>query len=411
MKINRKNIISFCLFSALFSAVFLFFARSELKTGSAVLGPENSSGRLDSFLSDSLLDKETKNKTDWFANIIPSAQAASPFDALNNRKLTIYGGVITIVNGNDNATHYLEIGQVSAADNNSIGLASTGQLYIIPNEKDLYAAARFIGWTDTSGDGRDRVYLSLTDDLRIQEAGTGDTMSLGNAGRDIRSSGNIYIRPNDSTAISRFIGVSGQTTQNLFLFEGKDVNTGGGTLRVNNNLEAVNYGSETDAIFAAANNSDGAAVSALQTGTGYAGYFSGKVRAESNSGNPALSVIQTGIGYAGSFTHLAGGYAGYFSGKVGVFGGNLDIGTAGDPRQICWNNDCRSNWPTGGSVWQQSGDNIYYKPNENWNYSVGIGTNNPTHTLELGGSDLYSRKAEIAFNSKVDWTPGMSFWG
>jgi hypothetical protein len=46
-------------------------------------------------------------------------------------------------------------------------------------------------------------------------------------------------------------------------------------LTVNNNISDA--GSATDAIFAAANNATGAAISARQTGAGYAGYFSGKV--------------------------------------------------------------------------------------------------------------------------------------
>ena len=80
--------------------------------------------------------------------------------------------------------------------------------------------------------------------------------------------------------------------------------------------------------------------------------------------------------------------------------------------ELCLNNDCKRNWPTGGSgqnFWLQSGNNLY--PSSTlWN--VGIGTTNPTRKLEvLGGI----KTDELCLNNdcKRNWPTGGSgqnFW-
>ncbi|MFH1366940.1 MAG: hypothetical protein ABIH38_03030 [Patescibacteria group bacterium] len=90
---------------------------------------------LTALLSPSLLDNQVKDKTDWFTNIIPVANAAIPFDALNNRKLTLYAGVASVINGDASDTYVLEMGKFFKPVKfpwiaNGLGLYSSGSLIL-----------------------------------------------------------------------------------------------------------------------------------------------------------------------------------------------------------------------------------------------------------------------------------------
>ncbi|MDZ7798015.1 MAG: hypothetical protein U5L76_00170 [Patescibacteria group bacterium] len=109
------------------TALPLSYQNSELINQTKILGQTTKK------LSQSLLIPEAKASTEWFENIIPVAQAAAPFDTENNRKLTIYGGVATVINSTDTNTYALEMGK---AFDDGLAILTGNKLYLGGNSNN-----------------------------------------------------------------------------------------------------------------------------------------------------------------------------------------------------------------------------------------------------------------------------------
>lgn len=147
--------------------------------------------------------------------------------------------------------------------------------------------------------------LSLYNEtLQIFDAGPVE-VQLGNAGRDIYSSGRLYIRPNGSDRGSFFEGAAGQAAQRLELTGGVN---GAHTLEANwagSNGINVTSGAVTAHFDGAVNNSVGNAIYGEVASCGgpglacYAGYFSGgnhmavMALSQSAAGFPSLQVTNS----------------------------------------------------------------------------------------------------------------------
>lgn len=335
----RNRLIKLSLVFVLMAAGFIIIGRGKAvpaDPGQTFLSPQ-----LATLLDPADLNLESAKKTSWFDNIIPTAQAAPPFsnDGSNPRKLTIYGGVLTIVNGTSNVTHALEIGQerlgAQSLEGKGLALATTGNLYLVPNaSQDLYVSPENPP-RDFATTTLNSLYIgerpnesNLTVDRRDWEAKVNANNKVGiyanNPGADYalyveqhwannRGGGvNIYA-DNSPLATLRAVNRYGSGYSGYFLgktYISKPYNKSGltppehealtdfntnATLVVRNkeggNIanDDLSKGSLGDAIYAIANSAN-AAISASQIGTGYAGYFSGRVYA-----TPKLVVNRDGI--------------------------------------------------------------------------------------------------------------------
>ena len=155
--------------------------------------------------------------------------------------------------------------------------------------------------------------------------------------------------------------------------------------------------------------------------TGYSGLFAGKVGIRQSApsaslavNNPSTSDKRGSIGdaiyaYANNTNSAisaeqanAAGYAIYASGGINYFGGDVRVGSAEIPKNLCLNDDCKTAWPTapaetdpkvsGGTTsyltkWTGTatlGNSVIYD-----NGNVGIGTTDPAAKLHVvGGSAI-----------------------
>jgi len=118
-----------------------------------------------------------------------------------------------------------------------------------------------------------------------------DVMEIGNAGRDIASTGNIYIRPNSTSAGSYFVG-SG-STQNMFL---------NGQLRIGADSASPGDGISVHV------DSDNSAIYAEQSGSGYAGYFSGRVKIDGHTWINGYTWIKPKLLISGTDNFISGSH-------------------------------------------------------------------------------------------------------
>lgn len=107
------------------------------------------------------------------------------------------------------------------------------------------------------------------------------------------------------------------------------------------------------------------------------------------------------------------GYAIYASGGINYFGGDVQVGSAVDPKSLCLNGVCQSSWPSG--VWMQTGNDIYNVNSGN----VGIGTQTPSAKLEVAGDTIISGNvgigttnpwAKLDVNGDIWFATGRTFY-
>ncbi len=166
----------------------------------------------------------------------------------------------------------------------------------------------------------------------------GDALELGNAGRDITGSGVIYVRPSAVAAAQAVQIVESGTRAKLMVPLGSvtgslAVGQASATakLAVSNNLNDA--GSANDAIAAYANTA-GSSLYAQQSGTGYAGYFSGRVNITGSlcfggtgcrTGWPTLGDLG-GIGGTGATNYLPKWTAASALGNSQIFDNGTVVG-------------------------------------------------------------------------------------
>lgn len=146
--------------------------------------------------------------------------------------------------------------------------------------------------------------LSLYDGTLQLSKSSGDTFEFGNAGRDIASSGNIFLRPNGSTAGLAWEGLTGAASQRLHI-----------PIGVDGNPAVLAYGTGTKDSLTGAN--------------GVAGYFNGAGKTAGGTGVSG-DVISCGS--------LGGCIAGEFNGSTLGTGLFVETANASVPALIVENN-------------------------------------------------------------------------
>ncbi|USN53706.1 MAG: hypothetical protein H6760_00865 [Candidatus Nomurabacteria bacterium] len=184
----------------------------------------------------------------------------------------------------------------------------------------------------------DQQKLSVYDGVAQISKNSGDTMEIGNAGRDITSNGNIYIRPNNSYAGAYFEGVASTGSQRLHLpygVPGQHTVFAKGTGTVN----SADGASGIAGIFTGlSNNAGGSGVygdvmSCASSGGCAAGYFQGGDQiglyaSTNNASLPALRAENAATPNASTLNMSA-----LFTGKVQV---SQDLSGSFSPDACVW---------------------------------------------------------------------------
>ncbi|MFH1228281.1 MAG: hypothetical protein V1701_10320, partial [Planctomycetota bacterium] len=213
-------------------------------------------------LSQSLLVPQANAQTELFKNIIPVAEAAAPFDTLQNRRLTAYGGVISIINGDASANQAMEIGKYVAA-NQAMGIYSTGGLNLVTNSNKEFIHT-------ANGD----LIVPNTLTLGANAASSGDfIMKRGGSCKTFNGNCRALVNPAVVPAENNYLimnyanDFSGGVVTPGKLYVGFMPGSGP-TVTGSDTLQVKNGSPNNSAIYAEQANA-----------SGYAGYFSGRVYA------------------------------------------------------------------------------------------------------------------------------------
>ena len=243
-------------------------------------------GQKTSKLSSSLLIPDVKAATEWFKNIIPVAQAAQPIDApwvtTNPRKLTIYGGVATIINGDANGTLALEVGRYTYWNPSAsgMGITSSGDLHLFARDT-VNEVTQFLWLDDETGD------LSAPGKLYIgkQSSHAGDLSIWRDGSCVARSDGAGGCR-----AITNFETANKVLTLNYEDATGNGPDFAGGVATSGKFyagfIPDAAAATNNDTLMVKNNIVGGTSVYAEQNNAGYAGWFAGKVRMNDTTTSP-----------------------------------------------------------------------------------------------------------------------------
>ena len=109
------------------------------------------------------------------------------------------------------------------------------------------------------------------------------------------------------------------------------------------------------------------------------------IYAYTNTANAAISAEQAN----------PAGYAVYSSGGINYFNGEVRVGSAASPQNLCLSGVCQSTWPSG--VWTQTGNDIYNTNSGN----VGIGTTAPGQKLQIENPGATSSLVSFSHDNAV----------